>query len=45
MLQGAGDAAPLLLRGLSPPVLPARLVVNDLLTWPRVKRLELVQTL
>ena len=36
---------PLRLRGPSHPVLPARPVVNDLLTLPLVQRLELVQTL
>ena len=33
------------MRGPSHPVLPARPVVNDLLTLPLVQRLELVQTL
>ena len=37
--------APLRLLGPSHPVLPARPVVNDLLTLPLVQRLELVQTL
>ena len=37
--------APLRLKGPSHPVLPARPVVNDLLTLPLVQRLELVQTL
>ncbi len=36
---------PLRLRGPSHPVLPARPVVNDLLTLPLAQRLELVQTL
>ena len=36
---------PLRLRGPSLPVLPARPVVNDLLTLPLAERLELVQTL
>ena len=37
--------APLRLKGPRPPVLPARPVVNDLLTLPLAERLGLVQTL
>lgn len=37
--------APLRLNGPSPSVLPARPVVNDLLTLPLSERIELVQTL